>query len=70
MVLELGFFLGKLDRRRVCALIKGDMEIPSDYSGVVYIPMDDSQGWKLQLARELGQAGFSVDANKILWGPI
>ena len=66
VVLEWGYFLGKIGRQRVCALIRGDMEIPSDYSGVVYIRMDDSQGWQLQLTRELYQAGLPVDANKIL----
>ncbi len=66
VILELGFFLGKIGRQRVCALIKGDLEIPSDYSGVVYITMDDAQGWQLQLSRELRQAGLPVDANRIL----
>jgi hypothetical protein len=41
VVLELGFFLGKLNRPRVCALLKGDIEIPSDYVGVLYMAMDD-----------------------------
>ena len=66
VVLEWGFFLGRIGRERVCALFKGDVEIPSDYSGVIYIKMDDSQGWQIQLARELRQAGFPVDANRIL----
>ena len=42
VVLEWGFFIGKLGRRSVCALFTDDVEIPSDYSGVVYIPMDDA----------------------------
>lgn len=41
VVLELGYFAGKIGRNRVCALVMGEIEIPSDYSGVVYIPLDD-----------------------------
>jgi predicted nucleotide-binding protein len=37
VVFELGFFIGKLGPERVAALVKGDIELPSDYDGVVYI---------------------------------
>lgn len=63
VIFELGFFIGKLRRERVCALTKGEVEIPSDYSGVVYIPLDDFDGWKLRLFRELKDAGYNVDMN-------
>lgn len=63
VVLELGFFVGKLGRQRVCAMHKGSLELPSDYMGVVYVPFDDAGGWRLTLARELKAAGFSVDMN-------
>lgn len=66
VVLELGFFLAFLGQERVCALTKGDVEIPSDYDGVIYIPMNDSNNWKFSLVKELRAAGFSVDANRIL----
>ena len=66
VILELGFFLGKLDRRRVCPLVKGDVETPSDYDGVVYTKLDDAGGWKMKLVRELNTAGFDVDANKVI----
>ena len=66
VIFELGFFTGNLGRDRVCALTKGEIEIPSDFDGVIYIPLDDSGGWKLKLAGELKQAGFEVDANRIL----
>ena len=66
VILELGFFLGKLGRRRTCALRKEDVEIPSDYDGVLYIPMDDQGAWELKLLRELKEGGFDVDANRLL----
>ena len=65
VVFELGYFLGRLGRNRVCALTKGNVEIPSDYDGVVYISLDDG-GWKIDLIRELKNAGFEVDANLAL----
>jgi len=66
VVLELGYFLGKLTRSRVCALMKGSIEVPSDYSGVVYTPMGADEGWKVKLARELKAAGYDIDMNKAL----
>lgn len=39
VIFEMGYFLGKLQRRtaRVILLYKGDLELPSDIAGVVYI---------------------------------
>ena len=64
VIFELGFFIGKLGREHVCALTKGSPEIPSDYAGVMYIPMDTGSQWKTSLIRELKAARFDVDANK------
>lgn len=64
VILELGFFLGKLGRNRVCALYEKDVEIPSDYSGVLFTPLDESGAWKSALARELMAAGLPVDLNR------
>jgi predicted nucleotide-binding protein len=64
VILELGYFLGKLGRNRVCALYSEGVEIPSDYSGVLFVPFDESGGWRLKLARELKAAGFEVDMNR------
>ncbi len=64
VILELGYFLGKLGRKRVCALYQPGVEIPSDYQGVLFLVVDDASAWKLQLARELKAAGLPVDMNK------
>lgn len=64
VIFELGFFIGRLGRDRVCALTKGDVEIPSDYAGVEYIPFNDSDSWKMGLIRELRSVGFKIDANR------
>ncbi len=64
VIFEFGYFIGRLGRQRVCALTKGNVEIPSDYAGVLYIPLDDAGGWKMRLITELKTAGYNVDANR------
>jgi predicted nucleotide-binding protein len=64
VVFEHGFLIGKIGRKNVCALVKGDMETPNDISGVVFIPMD--RHWKIDLAKELKSSGYEVDLNKAL----
>ena len=66
VLLELGYFVGKLGRSRVCALHRGALEIPTDYLGVLYVPFDESGGWQLRLAKELKAAGFDIDMNKAI----
>lgn len=65
VVLELGYFLGKLGRKRTCALRVEEVEIPSDYSGVLYITIDKEGAWRFQLAKELKAAGLPVDLNRV-----
>ena len=66
VILELGYFIGAIGRERVCALLKNEIEFPSDYFGVVYHKLDDNGGWKQALARELQSAGFEIDWNKVM----
>jgi predicted nucleotide-binding protein len=65
VILELGYFMGKLRRGKVCALYKEGVEIPSDYQGVLYIPIDSAGAWRMQLAKEIKNAGIDVDLNKL-----
>jgi len=66
VVFELGYFIGRLGRNRVCALYLEGIEIPSDYSGVLYTKLDSSGAWRLELAKELKAAGLPVDMNLAL----
>lgn len=66
VVFELGYFIGKLGRKKVCALYDETIELPSDFKGVSYIPLDKGDAWKLTLAREIRAAGLSIDLNKTL----
>ncbi|HEX3094363.1 MAG TPA: nucleotide-binding protein [Candidatus Angelobacter sp.] len=65
VVFECGYFIGRLGRKRVAVLHAEGVEMMSDYSGVVYIPFDAGDGWRLKLFKELKVAGFDLDANKI-----
>jgi predicted nucleotide-binding protein len=66
VVCEMFWFAGKAGRERVCALKKGDLELPSDFAGVVYTEMDDRGAWKTDLLRELRAAGYKVNWEKAL----
>jgi predicted nucleotide-binding protein len=61
VILELGLFLGLLGRDRVCALYKSNVEIPSDYGGVLFIEADDRGAWKLPLLHELEAAEIPIN---------
>ncbi|WP_333838781.1 nucleotide-binding protein [Novosphingobium sp.] len=58
VVLELGYFLGALGRKNVSALRRGDVELPSDYGGVIYTPFDAGGAWKMRLAKEIKASGI------------
>jgi predicted nucleotide-binding protein len=67
VIFELGFFIGVLGRHRVCALHKGDVEFPSDFSGILWVRMDSDDAWRFTLAREMKAAGLDVDLNKLVY---
>lgn len=66
VVLELGYFIGKLGRNRVLPLYSDGVEVPSDIHGLLYVPIDNSGNWKFSLVKELKAANYNVDANKLL----
>lgn len=66
VLLELGYFIGHLGRDKVCALKRGDVEIPSDFLGIVWVPMNDGNGWKQSLGIELEAAGHEIDWNRVM----
>ena len=65
VIMELGFFVAKLKRENVCVLKENGVEEPSDILGVVYVPIDPASAWRLTLGKELREAGFGVDLNKL-----
>lgn len=66
VVFEHGYFMGKLGRDKVSALVKGNVETPGDIAGIIYIDMDSRGAWKNQLAKDMKAAGIDVDLNKFM----
>jgi predicted nucleotide-binding protein len=66
VILELGYFAGKLGRENVVALHRGGIELPSDYDGVLYTPYDgDSGTWRGELVAEPRDSGYEVSADDL-----
>lgn len=65
VVFEMGYFIGKLGRNKVFLLIENGVDKPGDLDGIVYVPIDDADGWKLKLVRELRVVGYSVTADDL-----
>ncbi|RJX34272.1 MAG: hypothetical protein C4531_04455 [Desulfurivibrio sp.] len=60
VVFEHGYFMAKLGRENVCALVKGDIETPNDISGVIYVNLDLFWSWKNEVAKELKACGYVI----------
>jgi predicted nucleotide-binding protein len=67
VILELGFFLGRLGRERVIEIFRPheQFEMPSDYSGVLFIEYDTAGAWRYRLGQEMREVGYEIDFNKI-----
>ena len=65
VILELGYFMGKLGRKRVCVLHKEKVELPSDIYGILYVSMDSPDEWRRKLATEMKQAGLPINLNNL-----
>lgn len=53
VVFETGFFIGKIGRENVIVLLENGVELPSDYSGVIYIQLNGN--WKDDLRKEIAE---------------
>ncbi len=65
VILEFGYFLAELGRKRIGVLYEEGVELPSDIEGLEYIPLDNADGWKIKLAKGMRAAGLPIDMNKI-----
>lgn len=64
VVFEHGYLIGKIGRKNVCALVKGEIEKPNDISGVVYVSTGEE--WRLSIAKELRNSGYEIDMNLVI----
>jgi predicted nucleotide-binding protein len=53
VILEMGYFMGKLGRMNLAILYTPEVELPSDMQGFNYIPYDDGGNWKQKIAKEI-----------------
>lgn len=59
VIFELGYFIGRLGRKKVCALYKSNVELPSDISGLIYKKVDKSiEDIGYAILKEMQQAGL------------
>lgn len=65
VILELGYFMGRLRPDQIAAIYQHGVEIPTDYQGKLFIPFDDEGAWRFHLAREIRASGIKIDLNKI-----
>lgn len=65
VIFELGFFVARLGRERVVALYSEGVELPSDFHGVLYIPLNDDD-WQTRLAREMHEIGIQIDLDAVM----
>lgn len=64
VVLELGFYFGRLGRENVAVLADEAIEVPSDLAGLGVIPIDRQGAWRSKLAKELRAAEIVVDESQ------
>ena len=61
VILEFGFFAGKLGRDRVACLLKKPVEQPSDMQGIAYLSFKKSlKEIKGEIVKELRAAGYEI----------
>jgi predicted nucleotide-binding protein len=65
VIFELGFFIGRLGRKRIAVLLEPRVEQPSDLHGLVHIPLDPHGAWQGQLVRELDDVGITIASERI-----
>ena len=63
VVLETGYFWGKLGRDKMVILADKGVELPSDMQGVVYT---DTANWQFSVCTELKQMGYDIDLNQLV----
>jgi len=62
VILELGFFIGRLGRSRVCCLFRKPVTLPSDINGVLYKPFERSiEEAAYSIIKELRAIGYTVN---------
>ena len=62
VVLETGYFIGKIGREKTIVIVADGVMNLSDLKGIVYV---SDKNWELDVLKELREIGYSVDFNKL-----
>ncbi len=66
VVMEMGMLLAAFGRSRVAILKKGHVVVPSDASGIIYLPFNSHvKETAAKLCQRLGEAGFELSPESI-----
>jgi predicted nucleotide-binding protein len=61
VIFEMGYFWGLLERKRVCCLLKGEVQKPSDTEGIIPIHFENSvEEIRLKIMKELKEVGYEI----------
>jgi predicted nucleotide-binding protein len=63
VIFEHGYFIARLGRDKVAAIVEPSVEIQNDIQGVVYIGTNEN--WEMKLSQELKAANIEFDANAL-----
>ncbi len=66
VILEIGYFIGKLGRDKVRLLKRGDTVIPSDLQGILYDTYDTAGTWRIKLAKEIQAVGLPINISNVI----
>ena len=66
VILEIGFFMGLLGKERLRLLVKENIEIPSDLSGILYEKYERNGKWELKILKEIQAVGIFVDFDAVV----
>lgn len=66
VILEIGYFIGKLGRDKVRLLRRGNTAIPSDLQGILFENYDEAGAWRIKLAKEIQAVGVPINIDKII----
>lgn len=62
VILEFGYFIGRLGRTKVCCLYTGDVTLPSDLQGLIYKKFNNSvEEVAYSIRKELKAQGYQLN---------
>jgi predicted nucleotide-binding protein len=65
-LIDLGYLIGKLGKKKVSILYEKGLAIPFHFEGIEMIQMDREGTWKMLMARAMKMAGIPIDMNLVL----